>query len=159
MHTPAADYANWKVQLTSVLEDNGATVCEPRRDGSIRIEEVTHIVSNTIDFPQYVESQAVMIPVVSVEWISVSISRGKQAQVRPYSPDPRMIFARVVVSCADLPVMDKESILGATMALGGQESKDASRLTTHICALSMDNAKVEQALGRGWKGKVVLPHW
>lgn len=116
-------------------------------------------MSNSIDFPQYSESQAFMIPVVSTQWITSSISRMKLAHVRPFSPDPRMIFAQVVVTCADLPVMDKESILGATMALGGQESKDVSRLTTHICALSMDHAKVQTALAKGFRGKIVLPHW
>ena len=79
---------------------------------------------------------------------------------RPFSPDPRMIFAEVVVTCADLPDMDKESILGACMALGGQESKDVSKLTTHICALSMDHPKVQTARSKSWwKGKIVLPHW
>ncbi|KJZ76926.1 hypothetical protein HIM_03803 [Hirsutella minnesotensis 3608] len=146
-------------ELSSILEDNGASICEPRRDGSIPIERVTHIISNTIDFPQYVESQAIMIPVVTTQWITMSIARRKQAQVRPFSPDPRMIFAEVIVTCADLPIMDKESIIGATMALGGQEAKDASRLTTHICALSMDDPKVASALKKGFRGKVVLPHW
>lgn len=146
-------------KLSHVLEENGASVCEPRRDGSIPIQRVTHIVSNTIDFPQYVESQAIMIPVVTTQWITASIARRRPVQVRPYSPDPRMIFSEVVVSCADLPTMDKESIIGATMALGGQETKDASRLTTHICALHMGDPKVAHAVKRGFKGKVVLPHW
>lgn len=79
--------------------------------------------------------------------------------MRPFSPDPRMIFSEVMVTCADIPPMDKESILGATMALGGQESKDAGKLTTHICALSMDHPKVVGALEKNWKGKIVLPHW
>lgn len=70
-----------------------------------------------------------------------------------------MIFSEVVVTCADLPETDKESIAGATMALGGQESKDVTRLTTHVCALSIDHPKVQIAIERGWKGKVVLPHW
>ncbi|KAF4465724.1 hypothetical protein FALBO_7424 [Fusarium albosuccineum] len=146
-------------ELSSVLEDNGAVICEPRRDGSIPIEKVTHIISNTIDFPQFTECQAVMIPVVTTQWITSSIHRRKQAQIRPFSPDPRMIFSEVVVTCADLPETDKESIAGATMALGGQESKDATRMTTHICAPSMDHPKVQIALQKGWKGKVVLPHW
>lgn len=100
-----------------------------------------------------------MIPVVTTQWITISLSRRKQAQIRPFSPDPRLIFAEVVVTCADLPETDKESIAGATMALGGQETKDATRMTTHICALSMDHPKVQVALQKGWKGKVVLPHW
>ncbi|KAF5134460.1 BRCT-containing protein 1 [Metarhizium anisopliae] len=144
--------------LSRIIEDNGGTICEPRRNGSIPIEKATHIVSNTINFEQYVESQAIMIPVVSEHWISTSIMRRKAAQVRPFSPDPRMIFAEIVVTCADLPLMDKESIIGATMALGGQESKDVTRLTTHICALSMDAPKVMGALEKGFKGKIVLPH-
>lgn len=147
------------LQLTSIVEDNGACVLEPRRDGSIPIEKVTHIIANTIDFEQYEDSQAYMIPVVTAQWITVSVTRRKQSQVRPFSPDPRMIFSEVVVTCADLPRMDKESILGATMALGGQESKDATRMTSHICALSMDHPKVQAALQKNWKGKVVLPHW
>lgn len=145
--------------MSSILEDNGAKVLEPQRDGSINMKHVTHIVSNTINFQQYNESQGYMIPVVTIAWINTSIGRRKIAQVRPYSPDPRMIFAQVIVSCADLPEMDKESILGATMALGGQETKDVNKLTTHICALSMDSEKVTVAMQRGWKGKVVLPHW
>ncbi|KAL7924708.1 hypothetical protein ACQKWADRAFT_285748 [Trichoderma austrokoningii] len=145
--------------LQNVLTEHGATAVDYRRDGSLPIERVTHIVSNTIDFPQYVESQAFMIPVVSTKWITVSISRRRQAQVRPFSPDPRMIFSEVMVTCADLPQMDKESILGATMALGGQESKDVGKLTTHICALSMSHPKVVAAKEKNWRGKIVLPHW
>ncbi|KAG5929052.1 hypothetical protein E4U42_007277 [Claviceps africana] len=146
-------------ELSNVIQDNGGTVCEPRRNGTIPIEKVTHIISNTINFEQYVESQAIMIPVVSDKWIASSVMKRKTAQVRPFSPDPRMIFREIVVTCADLPQMDKESILGAIMALGGQESKDASRVTTHICALSMEAPKVDTAVKKGFKGKVVLPHW
>ncbi|KAM0525744.1 hypothetical protein ACHAPE_000455 [Trichoderma viride] len=145
--------------LQAILTEHGATAVDYRRDGSLPIERVSHIISNTIDFPQYIESQAFMIPVVSTQWITVSISRRRQAQVRPFSPDPRMIFSEVMVTCADIPPMDKESILGATMALGGQESKDAGKLTTHICALSMDHPKIVSALEKNWKGKIVLPHW
>ncbi|KAH6894380.1 hypothetical protein B0T10DRAFT_250716 [Thelonectria olida] len=146
-------------ELSQILQNEGGTVCEPRRDGTIPIEKITHIISNTIDFPQYTESQALMIPVVTTQWAVTSISRHKQAQVRPFSPDPRMIFSQVVVTCADLPEQDKESIAGATMALGGQESKDVSRLTTHICALSMDHPKVKSAVQKNFKVKIVLPHW
>ncbi|CAM1501943.1 Fc.00g039270.m01.CDS01 [Cosmosporella sp. VM-42] len=146
-------------ELSSILEDNGATICEPRRDGSLPIDKVSHIISNTIDFPQFTDAQAFMIPVMTTQWITTSITRRKQAQVRPFSPDPRMIYSEVIVTCADLPETDKESIAGAVMALGGQESKDATKITTHICALSMDHPKVQTALKRGWKGKVVLPHW
>lgn len=100
-----------------------------------------------------------MIPVVNSTWIKNSVARGKLAQVRPYSPDPRMIFSSVTLTCADIPDTDKETIIGATMALGGTESKDLIRLTTHVCALSMDHPKCEEAQRKHPKCKIVLPHW
>ncbi|ROT36292.1 BRCT domain-containing protein [Sodiomyces alkalinus F11] len=144
---------------TTIVESNGGTVVEPRRDGSIRIEQVTHIVANSIDFEQFTESQAYMIPVVTLNWIASSIKRGKQAQVRPFSPDPRMIFSTVTLTCADLPTIDKETIAGATVALGGMESADVTRQTTHICALSLDHPKCQTAVEKKLKVKIVLPHW
>lgn len=117
------------------------------------------IVSNTIDFPQYAESQAFMIPVVKSTWITFALARRRQPNVRPYSPDPRLIFSSLTVTCADLPLTDKESIIGATLAMGGTESKDVNKLTTHVCALSMDHPKVQVLAEKNLKAKVVLPHW
>lgn len=121
--------------------------------------EATHCVSNTIDFPEYVEAAAMMVPVVKSEWIQLSIARGKQCQVRQYSPDPRMIFSSVSLTCADIPVSDRETIIGALIALGGTETKDVTKQTTHICALTMDHPKCAKAVKAGLKCKIVLPHW
>ncbi|KAG7286151.1 hypothetical protein NEMBOFW57_008455 [Staphylotrichum longicolle] len=146
-------------QLSQVVRDHGAEILEPDRKGKIRIPQATHIISNTIDFDQYAEAQAMMIPVVRSDWIKATIARNKVAQVRPFSPDPRMIFSNVVLTCADIPATDKEAITGAIMALGGMESKDLSRLTTHICALSLDHPKCVEAKKKSPKCKIVLPHW
>ncbi len=146
-------------QLSQVVRDHGAEVLEPDRKGKMRIPQATHIISNTIDFDQYAEAQAMMIPVIRSEWIKVTIARSKVAQVRPFSPDPRMIFSNVVLTCADIPPGDKEAITGAIMALGGTESKDLTRLTTHICALSLDHPKCADAKKKNPKCKIVLPHW
>lgn len=100
-----------------------------------------------------------MVPVVKPVWIHASLAKGKQAQIRPYSPDPRLIFSDVVLTCDDIPITDKEAIAGAVLALGGTESKDLGRLTTHICALSTDGPKAKMAEQRRMNCKVVLPHW
>ncbi|KAK4128439.1 BRCT domain-containing protein [Parathielavia appendiculata] len=146
-------------QLSQVVKDHGAEVLEPDRKGKIRIPQATHIISNTIDFDQYAEAQAMMIPVVRSDWIKATIARNKVAQVRPFSPDPRMIFSSVILTCADIPNTDKEAIAGAIMALGGMESKDLSKQTTHICALSLDHPKCIEAKKKNLKCKIVLPHW
>ncbi|KAK0742522.1 hypothetical protein B0T21DRAFT_391225 [Apiosordaria backusii] len=145
--------------LSQVARENGAEVLEPDRQGKIQFKKATHIISNTIDFEAYAESLAAMVPVVKSDWLRISIHRRKLAQLRPYSPDPRMIFSSVTLTCADIPTLDKETICGGIMALGGMESKDLTKLTTHICALTLDHPKCQEALGKKLKAKIVLPHW
>jgi hypothetical protein len=116
-------------------------------------------VSNTIDFSQYKDAEEYMVPVVTTAWIKNTVARGKVAQVRPYSPDPRMIFSNVILTCADIPDTDKEIIHGATMAQGGMYNKDLTKQTTHVCALSMDHPKCVEVEKRKLKCKIVLPHW
>lgn len=102
---------------------------------------------------------AMMIPVIKPAWIQMSLNRNRQAQIRPYSPDPRLIFSDVNFTCEDIPIEDREALIGAVLALGGTESKDLGRLTTHICTLSMEGPKVKLAQNRGLKCKIVLPQW
>ncbi|KAI0100246.1 BRCT domain-containing protein [Nemania sp. FL0031] len=146
-------------ELSQSVIRYGGEVCARKRDGSLPLATITHIVSNTIEFPQYDESTAMMIPVVKTKWISASLAKGKQAQIRPYTPDPRMIFSDVMLSCADIPDTDKDTIIGATIAMGGMYSDHVTKLTTHICALSIDHPKARMTIEKKHKCKIVLPHW
>lgn len=148
-----------QLKLSQSIVKYGGQVCERRRDGSVPLANVTHIISNTIEFPEYSQSIAMMIPVVKSKWVTASLAKNKQAQIRPYTPDPRMIFSDVVLSCADIPDTDKDTIIGATMAMGGMYSDSITKLTTHICALSMDHPKVQMAVEKKHKCSIVLPHW
>ncbi|KUI69948.1 BRCT-containing protein 1 [Cytospora mali] len=145
--------------LKDTVKKYGAEVIERDEDGSFPVSECTHIVADMIDFPEYDEAMAMMVPVVIPEWVNASLHKNRQAQIRPYSPDPRLIFSNVVLTCDDIPITDKETIAGAVLAMGGMETKDLGRLVTHICALSMDGPKVQLAQQKGFKCKVVLPHW
>ncbi|KAI1826741.1 BRCT domain-containing protein [Xylaria intraflava] len=157
---PSKDLTDAAIEeLSQSILKYGGEVCSPKRDGSLRLTDITHIISNTIEFPQYRESATMMIPVVKSKWVSASLTKGKQAQIRPYTPDPRMIFSDVVLTCADIPDGDKDAIIGATMAMGGMYADQATKLTTHICALSMDHPKVKMAVEKKHRGKIVLPHW
>ncbi|KAJ9151337.1 BRCT domain-containing protein [Pleurostoma richardsiae] len=146
-------------ELVNTVKKYGAEVIERNPDGSLPVLQCSHIIAASIDFEEYTEAMAMMVPVVTSNWITMSLHKGRQAQVRPYSPDPRMIFSNVVLTCADIPLTDKEAIIGATLAMGGMESKDLSRMTTHICALSLDHPKCQQAIEKKLKCKIVLPHW
>jgi len=146
-------------KLSQSIVKYGGQIRPRNRDLSLPLAVVTHVISNTIEFPDYGKVLEMMIPVVNSKWVQVSLAKGKMAQIRPYTPDPRMIFSNVMLSCADIPDSDKEAIIGATMAMGGMDSEHVTKLTTHICALSMDHANVRVAMERKHKCKIVLPHW
>ena len=120
---------------------------------------VTHIISQTSDFPEYNQARLQMIPTLKPTWVMQSILKTKEASYRPYSPDPKLIFSDVNLSCADIPTGDKDAIIGAVLAMGGMESSSLMKVTTHICALSIDHPKCQQALEKKLKVKIVLPHW
>lgn len=147
------------MQLKDTVEKYGAEIVERDENGNLPVAFCTHIVACTIDFPEYNEAMAMMVPVVKPAWVNVSLHRNRQAQIRPYSPDPRLLFSDVNLTCDGIPITDREAIAGAVLALGGMESKDLGRLTTHICALSADGPKALLAKSKGLKCKIVLPHW
>lgn len=100
-----------------------------------------------------------MISVVKPAWISQSLVRNKQAPIRPFTPDPKLFFSDVSITCADIPTGDKDAIIGAVLALGGMESSSLTKMVTHICALTRDHPKCQQAIQKNFKCKIVLPHW
>lgn len=124
-----------------------------------QLEELTHIVSTDIDFPQYTAALENGIHVVKPSWVIVSANKGKQAQPRQHSPDPSQYFHDVVVTTADLPEGDKDAIIAGVIALGGQYSGPLSKLVTHIVTSSLDHEKCRVAQEKHTKCKIVLPHW
>jgi hypothetical protein len=150
-------------QLHQELVDNGAVQVHLRPDGSINLENMTHIVAEDIDFPQYEAAQDRMINVVSPSWVQASLMKGKQVPLRPYTPDPRLIFSGINITTADIPTGDKDAIIGGVMAMGGLETSSLTKGVTHIVALSLDHPKCQQALEkkltRDRKCMIVLPHW
>jgi len=119
------------------------------------LQEITHIISSTIDFPDYSEVEGLMIPVVKPEWVDFSIQKDRIAHVRPYTPDPRFFLCGIVATIAELPVGDKEAICGGIIAMGGQYGSSLTKFTTHIVALNMDNVGLGR-LSPGLKIKVTL---
>ncbi|KAI9738968.1 MAG: hypothetical protein M1818_005282 [Claussenomyces sp. TS43310] len=148
-----------KASLCETLEQNGAEIVDLKTDGSIRIDHVTHIISANVDFPQYNLAFDQMINVVRPAWVATSLLKNKQVPMRPFTPDPRLIFSGINITTADIPTCDKDAIIGAVLAMGGQETSSLTKLVTHIVALTDEHPKVQQALEKKLKCKVVLPHW
>jgi hypothetical protein len=123
------------------------------------MRDLTHIISTTSDFREYSAAREFMIAVVTPSWITASLLKNKQASIRPYSPDPMLFLRQINLSCADIPAGDKDAIVGAVLAMGGMESSSLTKMTTHICALTMDHPKCQQAKEKNLPCKIVLPHW
>ena len=147
-------------QLAKLLEENGAeeitrtAVVDP-----IPLQDITHIISSTIDFPEYGAASDALKSVVKSDWVTASIAKGRLANPRQYSPDPRLFFSGLVVCCADLPSGDSDAIIGGVLAMGGLYSSPVSKMVTHIVALTMDSDKCKTAVSKNVKCKFVLPHW
>jgi hypothetical protein len=148
-------------QLKDIIEQNCGVATIYGDKGIDTWDDITHIISNTSDFRQYAESLDLLLPVVTTNWITICITAGKSklAPLRPYTPDPNMFFSNLTLTCADIPQGDKDAIIGAVVAMGGVDSNSLTKATTHICALTLDHPKCEQALQKGLKVKIVLPHW
>lgn len=132
---------------------------ETLKDGTIDLQAVTHIVSETSDFRQYPDARDYMIPVVMPSWIKESNRKNKLAQIKPHTPDPRLFFSGVNFTIADIPRGDEVAIIGTAMVMGGQYSSGLTKMVTHIVALSTNNEKCQQALEKKLRCKIVLPHW
>ena len=120
---------------------------------------VTHIVSTTIDFPEYDAACDAMIPTVKPLWLGHSVAKNKLSNPRQYSPDPRMFMSDVVACCVDLPEGDADAIAGGILAMGGLFTSKLTSQVTHIVALSMEADQCETAVKRNLPVKIVLPHW
>lgn len=150
------------LQYETTLVNHGGEVTRIRADadGDLDLSAFTHIVAANTDFHCYRDARDLMIPVIMPSWITQSLLRNRPAMLRPHNPDPKLIFSNVTLTCGDLPVGDKDAIIGAVLAMGGMESNTLTRTTTHVCSLTADHPKAKDALSKPHSQiKVVLPHW
>jgi hypothetical protein len=124
-----------------------------------RLEEITHIISETSDFPDYYRALDLMIHVVRPAWVSASLSLSKMKNPRTYSPDPALFMNDVVICCGDIPSGDKEAIEGGVMATGGQIAPGLSKQVTHLIALDLADERCQLAISKRLQLMIVLPHW
>ena len=147
-------------QLALLLDENGAEeIMKTATTSPLPLQDITHIISTTTDFPEYEAANDALKSVVKPDWIKASIAKGRLANPRQYSPDPRLFFSGLVVCCADLPSGDADAIIGGVLAMGGLYSSPVSKMVTHIVALTMDSDKCKTAISKNVKCKFVLPHW
>jgi hypothetical protein len=141
------------------LHDAEAVVDSLDGSGTLSLDDLTHIVSNTADFPEYYNADDKMKPVVKPLWIEHSLAKRKLQNPRQYSPDPKYFMSDVVVCCTGLPDGDAEAVQGAVLAMGGLFSSKLTSQVTHLITLSIDADFCQTAAQKRMNVKLVLPHW
>lgn len=123
------------------------------------LEDLTHIICASCDFPSYDAASDALLPVIKPQWVDASLAKSKLANPRQYSSDPRLFMSDIVICCADLPEGDKDAIIGGVLAMGGLYSAKVSGMVTHIVALTMGSDICRSVTSRKLNMKIVLPHW
>ncbi|KAK4948216.1 regulator of Ty1 Transposition [Elasticomyces elasticus] len=151
---------NLSTKLIKQLTSHGANYIPLKPDGHVDdVRAHSHIISTHVDFPDYADAFKNFCHVVKPSWVEQSIAKGKALQTRQYNPDPAQFFQDVVITCADLPVGDKDAIIAGVLAMGGLYCGPLSKSVTHIVALTEDNDKCRMARRKQLSCKIVLPHW
>ncbi|EAU36389.1 conserved hypothetical protein [Aspergillus terreus NIH2624] len=147
-------------QLAATFESHGGESVIYEAPATFpQLEEFTHLISLTIDFPAFEAAHDALIPVVKPQWVHSSLSKRKLANPRQFSPDPRLFLSDVVVCCGDIPEGDKDAILGGVVAKGGLYTSRLHQTVTHLVDLTTNSDKARLVLSRKLNIKIVLPHW
>jgi hypothetical protein len=137
----------------------GEVVTDSYEGENLPLEDLTHIICISCDFPSYDAASDALIPVIKPQWVDASLAKAKLANPRQYSSDPRLFMSNIVICCADLPEGDKDAIIGGVLAMGGLHSAKVSSMVTHIVALTMESEVCRNVAMRKLNMKIVLPHW
>lgn len=147
-------------QLRDLLGHGGAEYIPLSTCGRVdEVVEHTHILSETVDFPDYYSALDANVQVVRPSWVTTSCEKRRQSQTRQHSPDPAMFFSQVILSCAELPQGDKDAIIAGVLAMGGLYSNPLTKLVTHLVTLDPNVDKCKMAMHNLPHCKIVLPHW
>lgn len=115
---------------------------------------VTHVITATIQFPEYdgcgdpqadgiaEEADPVRATVVSPHWVYRSYVLGARQAERYFSPDPARIFSGMVVHPSRLSTSEAELILAAVGSLGGHYRLNLTKEVTHLITPLEDSTKL-----------------
>ncbi|KAJ2710695.1 regulator of Ty1 Transposition [Coemansia spiralis] len=124
------------------------------------VQRATHVISPDTHFGEYSACEAAGVSVVTGRWVERSAAIGWRYVERFFSPAAEDIFSGMVVLPTHMPVGDKETLLAAVMALGGQWRERMRPDVTHLVLVRDEGPKFEYAKAHPELGITsILPHW
>ncbi|KAH7130690.1 hypothetical protein B0J11DRAFT_483490 [Dendryphion nanum] len=149
-------------QLVVDITTNGGKLVpfDPEKGRVGKLDEITHIISTSTDFPDYsLALDSLQTHVVKPTWVEDSMKVNKLKNPRSYSSDPALFMSEVVICCGDIPPGDQDAIFAGVVALGGQYSPVMSKTVTHVVVLDIEDPKAVIVLAKKLACHILLPHW
>lgn len=105
------------------------------------LSQVTHVISNSIDIPNYdIIAFQLMIPVVSSEWLKVVIANKRIYPVRPFYSNPKHIFKDALFAVSsDFSKNEKLILQKAIRTFGGTYLEEMKKSLTHVISDNLED--------------------
>ncbi|XP_012566719.2 PAX-interacting protein 1 isoform X1 [Hydra vulgaris] len=141
-----------KEELKQCLKDGGAM-----REFYIS-DLVTHVISDSCDFPQLHQVVESKIPIVTTNWVHMSVKCGTMLPTKPFSPMGDGLFQNMVFCPSQIPVKDREILLAMIVYHGGVYKINLTKDCTHLVVGQPYGRKYDFALKHA-QLKIVTVEW
>ncbi|KAJ2161583.1 regulator of Ty1 Transposition [Coemansia sp. RSA 552] len=150
--------AGWEDRLNGAVVHGIPQMAQHR--ARFEVQGATHAITPTTHFGEYAGCVAAGVSVVTGRWVDRSAAMGWQYVEAYYSAAADKIFSGMVVTAAQMPASDVETLLAAVMALGGQWRKRLRADVTHLVVMKDDGSRCAAVRARPELDiRIVLPHW
>lgn len=151
-------------KLTINIENHGGKVWTKKIDDNsenfLDKYPINFVITSTIEFIEYNQCLASLIPVTIPQWAYDSLDEKKVVNVKRYNPDSRFFMRDCYICCGDdITIADKEIIYGGVKGFGGMYLDELTRLTTHLITTNDENDKAIIALSSDVDIILVNPKW
>ncbi|XP_028393848.1 PAX-interacting protein 1-like [Dendronephthya gigantea] len=118
----------------------------------------THVISSTVDFPEYEQAKEIGIPIVKPEWVIYSVKCEAMMPTNAFSVGKKL-FTDVVACPSQVPPADRDALWSMITFYGGRCQTTFDPSCTHLLVPKPEGEKYEVALQHKEKVKIVVPEW
>ncbi|XP_072045733.1 PAX-interacting protein 1-like [Amphiura filiformis] len=140
--------------VESLLEESDAEV------ESYLTDRVTHVIATESDHPEISEAKDLFeLPVVSPQWISMSVRCRKLLPTKAFAPETSKLFSNINACLSQMPQGDRNALWAMLAFYGGSCQLSLNKKCTHLVTPKTDGAKYACATRHESTIKIVTPDW
>ncbi|XP_057300521.1 PAX-interacting protein 1-like isoform X2 [Hydractinia symbiolongicarpus] len=120
---------------------------------------VNFVISDTCNFPQYDQAVDFKIPIVTTNWIHMSIKCETLLPYRPFSKIKDGLFSTIVACPSQIPTVERDPLLAMIIYYGGRYKTNLNASCTHLIVGKPVGRKYEFASKFQPQIKIVTSEW